>query len=144
MRILLVSQFWPSAEDPDYGTFVAQLVERLEARGHTVDRAVVDHRGAGRVGDVRLLGDAMRSALGRKPDVVFAHFLVPTGLSALLGNRAPLVVMAHGTDVANAERLAPDPGSVDTVYPDSEVLVPPRDSTYSRRTSFTSVGPRDT
>ena len=66
MRILLVSQFWPSDGDPDYGTFVAQVVERLEARGHTVDRAVVDHRGAGRAGDVRLLRDAVRSALSRQ------------------------------------------------------------------------------
>ena len=110
MRILLVSQFWPSAEDPDYGTFVAQLVERLEARGHTVDRAVVDHRGAGRVGDVRLLGDAMRSALGRKPDVVFAHFLVPAGFAAAIASvprLTPLVLMAHGQDVRNAVARGP-------------------------------------
>jgi glycosyltransferase involved in cell wall biosynthesis len=105
MRILLVSQFWPSAEDPDYGTFIAQLVERLERRGHTVDRAVVDHRGAGRVGDVRLLGDAVRTALARKPDVVFAHFLVPAGFAAAIASvprRTPLVLMAHGQDVRNA------------------------------------------
>ena len=105
MRILLVSQFWPSHGDPDYGTFIAQIVERLEARGHIVDRAVVDHRGAGRVGDVRMLADAVRTALGRKPDVVFAHFLVPAGFAAAIASiprLTPLVLMAHGQDVRNA------------------------------------------
>jgi glycosyltransferase involved in cell wall biosynthesis len=105
VRILLVSQFWPSAGDPDYGVFVEQIVRELERRGHTVDRAVVDHRGAGRAGDARLLLDAVRLALRRRPDVIFAHFLVPAGAAAALASlprRTPLVVMAHGQDVSNA------------------------------------------
>ena len=36
-----------------------------------------------------------------EPDVVYAHFLVPTGLSAALFGGAPLVVTAHGRDVRN-------------------------------------------
>ena len=36
-----------------------------------------------------------------RPDVVYAHFLVPTGLLAALASRAPLVVTAHGRDVRN-------------------------------------------
>ncbi len=99
MRILLVSQFWPGPEDRDYGVFVAQVARGLERRGHDVDRAVIDRRGAGRAGDARLLRDVARV---RRPDVVFAHFLVPAGLAAALGSRAPLVVMAHGQDVRNA------------------------------------------
>ena len=43
----------------------------------------------------------MRSGGAAKPDVVYAHFLVPTGLSAALFGRAPLVVTAHGRDVRN-------------------------------------------
>ena len=104
MRILIVSQMWPGPRDPDLGAFVAQVARELERLGHDVDRAVLDSRGGGPVRHLRLLG---RSARARRADVVFAHFLVPAGLSALLGNRAPLVVMAHGQDVANAERLAP-------------------------------------
>lgn len=105
MRILLVSQFWPGPADPDYGVFVARLAEGLEARGHTIDRAVVDRRGAGRAGDARLLRDAVRLALTRRPDVIFAHFLLPAGLAAALASlprRTPLVLMAHGQDVRNA------------------------------------------
>ena len=104
MRVLLVSQFWPGENDPDYGVFIAQLAERLEARGHTIDRAVVDRRGAGRAGDVRLQLDTVL-ALRRKPDVIFAHFLVPAGFAGALATllrRTPLVLMAHGQDVRNA------------------------------------------
>ena len=41
-----------------------------------------------------------------RPDVVYAHFLVPAGLAAALGSRAPLVVTAHGQDVANIGSVA--------------------------------------
>jgi glycosyltransferase involved in cell wall biosynthesis len=105
LRILLVSQFWPGASDPDLGVFVRQVVRELERRGHTVDRAVIDRRGAGRVGDARLVGDAVRLAVRRRPDVMFAHFLVPAGAAAALASLprgTPLVVMAHGQDVRNA------------------------------------------
>ncbi len=99
MRILLVSQFWPGPDDPDLGAFLVPVVEELERRGHTVDRAVIDRRGAGRAGDARLAVDAAR----RRADVVFAHFLVPAGLIAAVTHpRTPLVVMAHGQDVRNA------------------------------------------
>ncbi|MEO6496564.1 MAG: glycosyltransferase [Solirubrobacteraceae bacterium] len=104
MRILVVSQMWPGPRDPDLGTFVAQVSRELERLGHEVDHAVLDSRAGGPARHLRLLA---RSVRARRADVVFAHFLVPAGMSALLGNRAPLVVMAHGQDVANAERLVP-------------------------------------
>jgi len=104
VRILVVSQMWPGPRDPDLGTFVAQVSRELGRLGHEVDHAVLDSRAGGPARHLRLLA---RSVRARRADVVFAHFLVPAGMSALLGNRAPLVVMAHGQDVANAERLAP-------------------------------------
>lgn len=104
MRILFVSQMWPGPKDPDLGTFVEQVARELERLGHEVDHAVLDTRRGGPLRHLRLLA---RTARSRRPDVAFAHFLVPTGISALLGTRAPLVVMAHGQDVANAERWLP-------------------------------------
>lgn len=104
LHILIVSQMWPGPGDPDLGAFVAQVARELEALGHEVDRAVLDTRSGGPLRHLRLLARAARAP---RPDVAFAHFLVPAGLSALLAVRAPVVVMAHGQDVANAERLAP-------------------------------------
>jgi len=102
MRILLVSQMYPGPEDPDLGVFVAALESALAERGHTVERAVISSRSGGRRRHARLARDTFGSARRFRPDVVYAHFLVPAGLFAALEIRAPLVVTAHGQDVENA------------------------------------------
>src|SRR5205823_11961829 len=101
VRILLVSQMYPGPDDPDLGAFVAQLEGALEARGHELERAVLDTRAGGKRRYLTLARRARRASRRFRPDVVYAHFLVPTGLIAALVSRAPLVVTAHGQDVAN-------------------------------------------
>ena len=101
MRILLVSQMYPGPNDPDLGVFVANLEAELVARGHEIERAVIDSRSGGKRRHVALFRDARRKARSLHPDVVYAHFLVPAGLAGALATRAPLVVTAHGQDVAN-------------------------------------------
>jgi glycosyltransferase involved in cell wall biosynthesis len=102
VRILLVSQMYPGPDAPDLGTFVAQVERGLVERGHEVDRAVLDTRAGGKL---RYLELARRTLRASRPDVVYAHFLVPSGLIAALGSRAPLVVTAHGQDVRNIGEL---------------------------------------
>jgi len=107
VRILLLSQMYPSAEEPDFGVFVQGLERELAARGHELRRVVLDRRGGGKLRHARLALRAVREARRFRPDVVYAHFLFPTGLSGLLAARAaraPLVVTAHGQDVANLTR----------------------------------------
>lgn len=101
LRILLVSQMYPSAAEPDFGVFVAGLERELRELGHDVELAVLDSRGGGRARHLRLGGRTLRAARRFRPDVAYAHFLVPAGLWAALSTRAPLVVTAHGQDVAN-------------------------------------------
>jgi len=105
VRILLVSQMYPGPEAPDLGTFVADLEARLADRGHELARAVVDRRG-GRLRHVVLARDVVATARRFRPDVVYAHFLVPAGLLAVVAGGAPAVVTAHGQDVENAVRSA--------------------------------------
>jgi glycosyltransferase involved in cell wall biosynthesis len=101
MRILLVSQMYPGPEDPDLGVFVAQLERALRARGHELELAVLDRRAGGKRRFATLAERAFRAARQFRPDVVYAHFLVPSGLVAGLASSAPLVVTAHGRDVRN-------------------------------------------
>jgi glycosyltransferase involved in cell wall biosynthesis len=101
VRILLVSQMYPGPGDPDLGPFVAQVERALSERGHELERAVLDSRSGGKRRHLRLAAETARAARRFRPDVVYAHFLVPTGLSAALVTRAPLVVTAHGRDVRN-------------------------------------------
>ena len=101
MRILLVSQMYPGPDAPDLGVFVAQLERALQERGHEVERAVLDSRTGGKRRYLTLARRARAAARRFRPDVVYAHFLVPSGLVAGLAGRAPLVVTAHGRDVRN-------------------------------------------
>ena len=92
---------YPGPDAPDLGPFVAQMERALADRGHGLERAVLDSRGGGKRRHLRLAAETARVARRFRPDVVYAHFLVPTGLSAALATRAPLVVTAHGRDVRN-------------------------------------------
>jgi glycosyltransferase involved in cell wall biosynthesis len=97
VRILLVSQMYPGPDDPDLGSFVAQMERALRERGHEIDLAVLDRRAGGKL---RFLELRRRVRAAATPDVVWAHFLVPSGLIASKV-AAPLVATAHGRDVRN-------------------------------------------
>jgi glycosyltransferase involved in cell wall biosynthesis len=108
VRILEVTQMWPSPEQPDLGSFLVPLTRELEALGHEVEVVSISQRGGSRSKYVRLVREARAAARRFDPDVVFAHFLFPSGAAGALAARAggaPLVVMAHGQDVANLGRI---------------------------------------
>ena len=105
MRILLVSQMYPGPDAPDLGVFVAQLERALEERGHEIERAVLDSRAGGQRRYLTLARRAREADRRFRPDVVYAHFLVPTGLVAGFASSAPLVVTAHGRDVRNVGEI---------------------------------------
>src|SRR3954453_246970 len=95
----------PGPSHPDLGAFVRGLEQALVERGHGVERAVRDRRGGGKRKYVKLSATTARAARRFRPDVVYAHFLVPSGLIAGLAGRAPLVVTAHGRDVRNVAAI---------------------------------------
>ncbi len=108
VRILLVSSMYPSSDDPDFGTFVQGIAAELERQGHEVERAVVDRRAPSARKQLRLARDALRGAIGFRPDVVYAHYLLPAGAVAAVASvvsGAPLVLTAHGRDVRNIGAL---------------------------------------
>jgi glycosyltransferase involved in cell wall biosynthesis len=108
VRILLVTQMWPSEANPDLGSFLVPLTRELGELGHEVQVASISRRGGSPTKYVRLTAEARAAARRSRPDVVFAHFLFPAGAAgavAARAARAPLVVMAHGQDVANLGRI---------------------------------------
>jgi glycosyltransferase involved in cell wall biosynthesis len=108
VRILLVTQMWPSEENPDLGSFLVPLSRELEALGHEVEIASISRRGGPPTKYARLTAEARAAAKRTRPHVVFAHFLFPAGAAGAVAARAakaPLVVMAHGQDVANLGRI---------------------------------------
>jgi glycosyltransferase involved in cell wall biosynthesis len=99
---------WPSPEQPDLGSFLVPLTREIEALGHDVEVVSISQRGGSRAKYLRLARQARAAARESRPDVVLAHFLFPSGGAGALAARAagaPLVVMAHGQDVANLGRI---------------------------------------
>jgi glycosyltransferase involved in cell wall biosynthesis len=108
MRIQLVTQMWPSPENPDLGSFLVPLAREFERRGHDVEVSAISRRGGPPTKYARLVASAVVDARRFRPDVVYAHFLFPAGAAgaaASVAGRCPLVVMAHGTDVANLTEI---------------------------------------
>jgi glycosyltransferase involved in cell wall biosynthesis len=107
MRILLVSNMYPSPDRPEYGVFVARLADALRARGNEVEDVVLHAGTRGPIATPRAYGGLARQARAaverHRPDVVYAHFLVPTGLVAI-ATGVPYVITAHGSDVRNMRR----------------------------------------
>jgi glycosyltransferase involved in cell wall biosynthesis len=104
MKILLVTQMWPGPENPDLGSFLVPLSRELENLGNEVEVAAISRRGGLQTKYAGLVRKATKAARSGHPDVVFAHFLFPSGAAgarAARAAKAPLVVMAHGQDVAN-------------------------------------------
>src|SRR5579862_4741699 len=93
---------YPAPDAPDLGVFVEQVERALVARGNEVDRAVLDTRAGGKL---RYLTLARRTLAASRPDVVYAHFLVPAGLIAALAGRAPLVVRRAATVICVSDYL---------------------------------------
>jgi glycosyltransferase involved in cell wall biosynthesis len=111
LRVLCVTNMWPGEADPDFGAFVSAMCGALERDGCAVEVAAIDRRGGGPLRSIakyaRLTVDTLRRA--RRADVIYAHFLFPTGAIAALARRLtgrPVVVTAHGQDVANLSRRA--------------------------------------
>lgn len=99
---------YPGPVDPDFGIFVADLERELVGLGHDVARAVLDRRGGSRAKYLQLGAEAIKAARAFRPEVVYAHFLVPAGaLGALAAalRSTPVVLTAHGQDVRNIGQI---------------------------------------
>lgn len=105
---MCLSNMYPGPPDPDYGAFVQSMCDALERAGHEVDRVVIASRAHGPLRTPTKYAGLTRRALARTRavDVIYAHFLFPTGAVAATCGRLmgrPWVVTAHGRDVRNLQ-----------------------------------------
>jgi glycosyltransferase involved in cell wall biosynthesis len=113
LRILVVSNLYPDARLPAFGTFVAGHVEALRRAGADVDllaiRGIPAHEAVARKYAVltlrSLLVAIVARVAGRAPQIVEAHVAYPTAVPARIAAwivGARLVVFSHGTDVTGS------------------------------------------
>jgi teichuronic acid biosynthesis glycosyltransferase TuaC len=98
MRVLVVTNLWPTPESPARGGFVRDQVEALQA----IDGLDVEvfTFGVGTREYLRAAAEARRRYGGRDFDVIHAHYGL-CGWTALPITGAPHVVTFHGTDLAH-------------------------------------------
>ena len=104
LRVLVITNMYPNADEPAFGLFVRGQVEALRAAGAQVDVLAMPRRGRGWRGRLAYAAWALRglARLPRRYDAVHAHYAVPSGVVGLWFRRwarRPLVVTVHGSDV---------------------------------------------
>jgi teichuronic acid biosynthesis glycosyltransferase TuaC len=96
VRILVVTNMFPTAQEPDFGAVVREQVASLEARGVEVQVLVI----AGRVSKTNYLTAApkvRRCVRGDRFSLIHAHYGL-SGAVALVQRRVPVVTTFHGSD----------------------------------------------
>jgi glycosyltransferase involved in cell wall biosynthesis len=97
VRILCVTNLYPSPQRPGHGAFVWQQVEQLRRLGHTVD--VINILGfQSKMNYLRCALDVMRMTSAVSYDIVHAHYGY-SAYPAMFRLQAPLVITLHGSDV---------------------------------------------
>ena len=113
MRVLVITNLYPDARQPAFGTFVAEHVDALRRAGADVVVVAISGVPVHQARIRKYLSLTIRAAMAglrarlrrARPDVVEAHVAFPTASVGLLAARlagAPLVVYCHGSDVTAA------------------------------------------
>lgn len=96
LRVLVVTNMYPTAARPLLGTFVAEQVASLQARGIVADVLFVD--GPGSIWNyVRGPRDLCRALQGASYHLIHAHYVF-SGLIARTQRRLPIVLTHHGIE----------------------------------------------
>ena len=98
MRVLVVTNMYPTAADPAFGTFVRDEVEALRCLGVQADVLLINGK-ASRWNYLWGLPRFWWRLARRRCDLVHAHYAL-TGLVARMQWCVPLVVTFHGAEVA--------------------------------------------
>ena len=111
LRVLMISNMYPSPAEPGYGSFVQRQEERLQARHPVEIRLICSQQRGGGLANVAkyaaLMGKTLAATARGDYDLVHAHYLLPVAAFALIPavvRRKPLVITAHGTDIYSGTR----------------------------------------
>lgn len=114
MDILVVSNMYPSAKMPSYGTFVKNFVDDISRRngGGVVDVCTIEGRRAGMAAKMKAYAGyymrLLKALVTSRHDLVYVHaitFPAPVLRAVCAFRRLPLVLNVHGDDVLPSNRL---------------------------------------
>jgi glycosyltransferase involved in cell wall biosynthesis len=113
MKILLISNLYPSKEYPFFGTFVQNFEAQLSKKGFTFTKAVI--RGKAKTKSekikkyLKFFKDVISAVKKDDYDIIYVHYIGHSLLPLLFVRhliKKPLVLNAHGSDVLVISKLS--------------------------------------
>ena len=97
MRVLIVTNMYPTPSEPAFGSFVKDQADDLRGLGLDVEEVVFDGR-ARSTEYGRAVGVVRRALRAGRFDIVHAHYGLSGAVAALARPSVPLVTTFHGDD----------------------------------------------
>lgn len=112
MRVLIISNMYPTMDQPSYGVFVKNFLQDIEAQGAEVQLCAIHGRARNKFVKlfkyVRFITEALYKLLFSRYDVIYMHYiahsLIPLILLRPVLSR-PYILNAHGEDVILNKRV---------------------------------------
>lgn len=95
MKILVITNIFPTAKNPDSGTYVADQINSIKPFAAV---KIVSKSTTSRIGFVYFALKTILALLSEKYEVIHAHYGFHSALLAMLFRRQPLIVTFHGSD----------------------------------------------
>ncbi|MCR1900086.1 glycosyltransferase [Irregularibacter muris] len=114
LRILLISNMFPSDKDPTYGVFVKNFKDGLEKEGVEFPHmAVICGKGTNIFQKIikylKFYYDIIKYGLSEDYDVIYAHYIIHSAIPLIfvqLFIDKPIILNAHGSDVIPIKTLS--------------------------------------
>lgn len=149
MKILLISNMYPSREFPFYGIFVKNFENQLVSEGFTINKVVIAGRSSSAINKtlkyLKFSADIFKKIVKDDYDLIYVHYAEHSLLPLVLLRkfiRKPLVINAHGDDILYPSVIS---SIVTTTIKHSDLLVVPSDyfreigrNKYNHRNIFVS------
>ncbi len=101
MRVLVVTNMYPTEQEPGFAPFVKEQVDAIRERPEieAIDVLVIDGR-ASKLNYFKAMPEVRRRVKSGSYDLIHAHYGL-SGAAAMAQRKVPLVVTYHGSDVDN-------------------------------------------
>lgn len=126
MKIFLISNMYPSEEQPGYGIFVKVIKERLTNHAEISIQALIKGRGKNLtqkiIKYIRFYTDIIIKGLFHDYDIIYTHYGTHSAIPLLILKffiKKPLVINVHGFDlfVGNSKEAAESKNAHGFLYP---------------------------
>ena len=113
MKILLISNMYPSQNHPTYGIFVKNFENQLKKEGFEFDKAVIYGRGKNKLEKIvkysKFFVEVFQKVTKGNYDLIYVHYVNHSLLPLLFVKpiiKKPLVINAHGSDIFVNNKIA--------------------------------------